>query len=358
MNRPVVLIFIIAAVAVLPMCCMFTGLLGGGNYMAWRVMESIDPGLGEDARKIKAEISDFLDMHPRETYDDENRDGCIRSWEQLFHLEFCEYDLSGMTAADSGPGEGYCPEAGCPLAKSVYDCNPFEEEYGSVPFELDCLDGVLIDSNENGRHDPEDTAYMTTCHPYWDAAGACCCAYSGAHAGWDQAAGNGRMGQAVFTPVSGTVVDIGMTTSGWGYRVTVYNCGMLYTFNHLLPTKMTSDPPVKVGDRVRPGDVVGYMGGGMGSFADDGNSSGAHLDYTSYMCYMGENYTGEHWQGVGGVSVDNASYGFLNRNYAYDYSESSCSDTNNAVCSELYANNPGSHLIDHATCSSGRTVCR
>ena len=199
---------------------------------------------------------------------------------------------------------------------------------------------------------------MTTCHPYWDSAGACCCAYSGSHAGWDQATGDGRMGQAVFTPVSGTVVDVGMTSTGWGYRVTVYNCGMLYTFNHLLPSKMTSSPPVQVGDHVHAGDVVGWMGGGTGNPADDGNSSGAHLDYTSYMCYMGDKYTGEYWRGVGGVSVDSASFGFKNLNYPYDYSEGSCSSGGAAACPELYAGNSGSHLVDAATCSSGRTRCR
>ena len=360
MNRPVVLIFIIAAIALLPMCCVFTGFLGGSNFMAWRVMESIDPNLGADAQKIKSEMSEFLDMHSKETYEEENKEGCVRTWEQLFRLEFCEYDLSGIPIADLGPGdgEGYCPAAGCPAAKTIYDCNSLEDQYGSVPFELDCLDGVLIDSNGNGQHDPDDKARMTTCHPYWDSVGKCCCAYSGSHAGWDQATGDGRMGQAIFTPVSGTVVDVGMTSTGWGYRVTIYNCGMLYTFNHLLPSKMTSSPPVKVGDHVHAGDVVGWMGGGTGNPADDGNSSGAHLDYTSYMCYMGDKYTGEFWRGVGGVSVDSASFGFKNLNYPYDYSEGSCSSGGAAACPELYAGNPGSHLVDAATCSSGRTKCK
>ena len=266
MNRPVILIFIVAAIALLPMCCVFTGFLGGSNFMAWRVMESIDPKLGSDAQKIKSEMSEFLDMHSKETYDEENKEGCVRTWEQLFRLEFCEYDLSDYPIADLGPGdgEGYCPAAGCPIAKTIYDCNSLEDQYGSVPFEVDCLDGVLIDSNGNGEHDSEDKAKMTTCHPYWDSVGACCCAYSGSHAGWDQATGDGRMGQAIFTPVSGAVVDVGMTSTGWGYRVTIYNCGMLYTFNHLLPSKMTSSPPVKVGDHVHAGDVVGWMGGGTG----------------------------------------------------------------------------------------------
>ena len=294
--------------------------------MAWRVMESIDPKLGADAQKIKSEMSEFLDMHSKETYDEENKEGCVRTWEQLFRLDFCEYDLSGLPIADLGPGEdeGYCPAAGCPAAKTIYDCNSLEDQYGSVPFELDCLDGVLIDTNGNNIHDPDDKATMTTCHPYWDSVGACCCAYSGSHAGWDQATGDGRMGQAIFTPVSGTVVDVGMTSTGWGYRVTIYNCG---------------------------------MGGGTGT-ADDGNSTGAHLDYTSYMCYMGDKYTGENWRGVGGASVDSASYGFRNRNYPYEYSEGSCNSGGAAACPELYPGNPGSHLVDAATCSSGRTKCK
>ena len=74
MNRPVVLIFIIAAIALLPMCCVFTGFLGGSNFMAWRVMESIDPNLGADAQKIKSEMSEFLDMHSKETYEEENKE--------------------------------------------------------------------------------------------------------------------------------------------------------------------------------------------------------------------------------------------------------------------------------------------
>ena len=96
----------------------------------------------------------------------------------------------------------------------------------------------------------------------------------------------------------------------------------------------------------------------MGSYADDGNSSGAHLDYTSYMCFMGENYTGDYWRGVGGVAVDSASYGFINKNYPYDYGGGICSSNGRTACPELYANNPGSHLTDSATCSSGRTKCR
>ena len=121
MNRPVILIFIVAAIALLPMCCVFTGFLGGSNFMAWRVMDSIDPDLGSDARKIKSEMSEFLDMHSKETYDDENKDGCVRTWEQLFRLEFCEYDLSSYPVADLGPGvgEGYCAAAGWPSAECV-----------------------------------------------------------------------------------------------------------------------------------------------------------------------------------------------------------------------------------------------
>ena len=77
-----------------------------------------------------------------------------------------------------------------------------------------------------------------------------------------------------------------------------------------------------------------------------------------YMCYMGDKYTGEYWRGVGGVSVDSASFGFKNLNYPYDYSEGSCSSGGAAACPELYAGNPGSHLVDAATCSSGRTKCK
>ena len=82
----IIVIFIIAIIAFVPICFTSIGASTWSNSMAWRIMDDIDPYQSSDARMIKQEISDWLDLKPREKkYDEEYSRGCDSTWRQLFN---------------------------------------------------------------------------------------------------------------------------------------------------------------------------------------------------------------------------------------------------------------------------------
>lgn len=352
--------------------------------MAWRVMDSIDPNISNDARMVKQEMSDWLDLQPREKkYDEEYTSGCDSTWEQLFNLEFCEWDLSDSIQADYDEEafEEYCQTHNClaPTTRSL-DCDKFEnmfkEAYAkkhgldinsdSIPdsceagdfdsdyeIEYDCMNGAVLDCNNDGVAG-NDINHMSTCYDtHSHRLGGDCgeCAYtwtgkdedgkiSSGHKQIDLHCAGGEMsrsGVKVFSMQSGIVVVNSPVTGGWGWEVVVYSCGTLTHFNHLHYDKMmdmdqrAEDGIPNVGDWVNPGDPIGYLGGGVrcsgkGCGNDfNGNSTGTHLDIGTSFCNKGQGSA---------TSVDIAKSGFNNPNYTG-------SNNNAGACPQIYSkNNP------------------
>lgn len=298
------IILVVAALIMLPVCVISVAVPAWTNSLAWRVMDSIDPNISNDAKVIKNDMSGWLDLHNKQTYEEEYKGGCSASWAELFNAEFCEWDLSDAIKSDNdGDEDGYCSGGKCPAGVRRLNCFDFEEKYKAehggrstcddLQQGVQCMNGAMIDCNENGVWDEEDKVYMTTCYAQthenkdlnqW--GGDCDCAYSSSHSGYDyRCESSSRMGQKVFTPMSGVIVQIA-NHGAWGNEVVIYNCGVVMTFGHGLPTKLYKDADLYVGKVVNAMDYVTYMGGGMGNFADDGNSTGAHLDYRSMKCYQ------------------------------------------------------------------------
>ena len=78
--KVIIIIFIISILAFVPICFTSIGISTWSNSMAWRVMDSIDPYISNDARMVKQEMSDWLDLQPREKkYDEEYTSGCYQT---------------------------------------------------------------------------------------------------------------------------------------------------------------------------------------------------------------------------------------------------------------------------------------
>ena len=139
---------------------------------------------------------------------------------------------------------------------------------------------------------------------------------------------NHSQGYGIFSQVSGTVIDTGYY-DGWGYATVIYNAGYVYIYAHQDPYKTkkglalaegeSEDGPGKyteelmkqygyssakemysdfraegiialplAGEEVKPGQVLGYSGGGYHNEDLDGVSSGSHLDFTVIKFTKGE----------------------------------------------------------------------
>lgn len=351
--KTVIIIFVLSVLAIVPICFMSVGVSTWSNSMAWRIMDSIDPGTSNEARVIKQEMSDWLDLKNRDKiYNEEYTTGCASNWEDLFHLQFCEWDLAdAVKSEDDGDEDSYCSSGSCRPGVRYMDCNSFEDAFKAahggkstcetLPQDLNCMNGAIIDCNENGVADEGDKVFMTTCYAQThdkrdvDQYGQVChCAYSESHSGYDYNCGNGRMGQKVFTPMSGVIVQIA-NHGAWGNEVVIYNCGVVMTFGHGLPTLLYGDSDLYEGKVVNAGDYVTYQGGGTGNYADDGNSTGAHLDFRSLKCYQ-DYQSGKY----GARDFDLSSESIVNTNTGadgerlFDNSNRSGGDS----CSEFYTN--------------------
>ena len=396
--KAVILVFVIAIIAMLPVCLTSVGLTGWSNMMAYRVMESV-PDNSNEARVIKADISAWLDNHPKKTYEEAYSGGCSSTWQKLFRLQFCEWDLSDWVNDGEGDGSAYCAETGCPAASRDFDCDKFEQNfklqqaiklYGSNPtqeqidamddtcnskdtkWDVDCMGGAMIDCNDNGIPDEGDMVAMTTCHRDADYAmggdSGCDCAYDLKHTGYDYVCLNPdtgeydpSMGHLVFTPMSGVVVSSGYASGGWGWEVAVYNCGTLTVFNHLDIEQMNPEDdnynaPIKVGDYVQAAQAVGRLGGGyrttndegmnVNDFSKNGNSTGTHLDFRSMECIT--NDTGHFTYEINNFSRDTniATTGLINDKWENQ------KNTSGGTCRDWYVSmggdNGGGVLHNHS----------
>ncbi len=78
----------------------------------------------------------------------------------------------------------------------------------------------------------------------------------------------GKIGLPIRVPADGIVISAGFNRGGYGYVVKVaHNFGFETIYAHL-----TKNIPVKVGDFVKKGDIIGHLG-------NTGRSTGAHLHY-------------------------------------------------------------------------------
>ena len=374
----IIVIFIIAIIAFVPICFTSIGASTWSNSMAWRIMDDIDPYQSSDARMIKQEISDWLDLKPREKkYDEEYSRGCDSTWRQLFNLEFCEWDFQENVQPfeDTGELEDWCSTHNCNPTPRLLDCDKYEQmfkemyakKHGLSPddpnipssceagdydpeYEInyDCMNGAWLDCNNNGHYDESDNVLMTTCYDGNDAriGGDCgSCSYvlpgqeingriSNGHKQIDLTCVGGSSGHRVFTPMSGMVVYSSMTNNGWGYERIIYSCGTLTHFNHLHFYKMTDDAAraeaglPELGDWVNAGDAIGFLGGGVGVkgstewYRMNGDSSGTHLDVGTSYCNKGKGSA---------TAFDVSKSGFVNPGWGEN------SGASNAVCDNIYS---------------------
>lgn len=295
-NSHIGCIFVVTILLFLPVCGCIVSMLFGYNVLAWYVMDSI-PDIAI-AYPVKQAMSEWLLQHDQTDLWTDNEDyGCELSWLRLFNLNFCDMHAKAITGEIDELLE-INPNIRRSLWSAV-DCNELEGTYGSVPVELVCY-GSLHDVNGNGIPDSQDAEYTKITSKHETSGG-----YAG-HQGTDTnvdysngipgrcAAGQCSMSDlndfAIFTPVSGTVVDVGWKTGGYGWNVTIYNEGYYYYFSHGDPNLNNADPPVEVGDVVHPGDIVMYSGGCVGSSGGlcpqelNGKSSGPHLHFEAREC--------------------------------------------------------------------------
>jgi len=99
---------------------------------------------------------------------------------------------------------------------------------------------------------------------YCDSNGVCL----KGHNGWDIAA---PMGSAFYAAVSGQVVQVSYS-DGYGWHVRIQTGDNLIIYGHA-----ASNIPVKVGQNVKAGQIIGYSG-------NTGNSTGPHLHFEMRRC--------------------------------------------------------------------------
>lgn len=85
------------------------------------------------------------------------------------------------------------------------------------------------------------------------------------HKGIDIA--SAQTGKPIITPITGVVTEAGWDSGGYGYKVVVKSGQLQMLFGHLL-----SQPPVRAGQNVTAGTVIGLLG-------NTGRSTGPHLHW-------------------------------------------------------------------------------
>lgn len=85
------------------------------------------------------------------------------------------------------------------------------------------------------------------------------------HKGIDIA--SATVGKPIITPITGVVTAAGWDSGGYGYKVIVKSGQLEMLFGHLM-----DQPPVRTGQNVKAGTVIGYLG-------STGRSTGPHLHW-------------------------------------------------------------------------------
>lgn len=309
------LILIIAALLAIPFVCTFSTLFTWNNIQAWFTMDDLHRrNLGTDAEKVVGEMGNWLDNHEMETWDEEIRGDCNRTWSELFRGQYCD----GITAEGLGVDIDL-PEIDARFFSHatptwVFDWDEFQKY--DIPEDYQCFDDYWapFDMDGDGKRTKNDAGYakFTAFHGEVDSSyithkgaydttidfNACSKAQKEGIPGvcgpkekercsvsnW-----NHTMGYGIFNNVAGTVIHNGWY-NGWGWAVVIYNQGCMYIYGHLDPyaMKANADKTPPVGETVKPGDVIGFLGGGHHSYDLDGSSTGTHLDHTIYCASKDE----------------------------------------------------------------------
>ena len=145
--------------------------------------------------------------------------------------------------------------------------------------------------------------------------------FDGWHYGVDFSGGNIN-GAPLYSNVTGTVVDVGQDPDGANFVGVKGSDGYIHYYWHMI-----APSPRKVGESVKQGDLVGYVG-------STGNSTGPHLHYQVTKSRYSDGYSAFLSNSVNPESfATNAIFSGTAAYYNPDYASVDSSDSSSSVSS-------------------------